>query len=454
MTHSAQLFYSPTALAPFSTDSDPIASADWDDWSESTQEVLDTLPQQWSRSLIYFLVVFGAVALPWAVMSKVDEVGTARGRLEPKDKPVRLDAPTSGTVASIQVKAGQEVQAGQPLLSLKSEAIRTELQQAQKKLDGQLSQLSQLQMMQRQLTVSLQTQRLQLQAQAAEQQAERDRTAQRIQFYIHAQNLAQELLDKDTNRAERFRNLKDMGIISGVQAEDAERAMLETSQRLGQIQSDLAQTRTELQRQSSTYERIQREGEMAVLASQRQLKESQTQMLQLQSEIAATRSQIRLLQLQLQQTALKIPVSGTIFELPVENPGMVLQPGQMVATIAPKGAPLILRAQIDSSQSGFLKVGLPVKIKLDAFPFQEYGIISGKVRWISPNSRQVQTALASQEVFDVEVELSQTFVQAGGKQVRLTPGQTATAEVIIRQKRIIDYFLDPFKRLQQGGVNF
>jgi HlyD family secretion protein len=245
-----------------------------------------------------------------------------------------------------------------------------------------------------------------------------------------------------------------MGIISGVQAEDAERAMLETSQRLGQIQSDLAQTRTELQRQSSTYERIQREGEMAVLASQRQLKESQTQMLQLQSEIAATRSQIRLLQLQLQQTALKIPVSGTIFELPVENPGMVLQPGQMVATIAPKGAPLILRAQIDSSQSGFLKVGLPVKIKLDAFPFQEYGIISGKVRWISPNSRQVQTALASQEVFDVEVELSQTFVQAGGKQVRLTPGQTATAEVIIRQKRIIDYFLDPFKRLQQGGVNF
>ncbi|MDB9370897.1 hypothetical protein PN456_18440 [Nodularia spumigena CS-586/05] len=36
--------------------------------------------------------------------------------------------------------------------------------------------------------------------------------------------------------------------------------------------------------------------------------------------------------------------------------------------------------------------------------------------------------------------------------IPLNPGDTATAEVIVRQRRIIDFLLDPFKQLQQGGV--
>jgi hemolysin D len=34
----------------------------------------------------------------------------------------------------------------------------------------------------------------------------------------------------------------------------------------------------------------------------------------------------------------------------------------------------------------------------------------------------------------------------------LRPGDTATAEVIVRQRRIIDLILDPFKKLQKGGL--
>jgi hemolysin D len=52
------------------------------------------------------------------------------------------------------------------------------------------------------------------------------------------------------------------------------------------------------------------------------------------------------------------------------------------------------------------------------------------------------------------VELAQPYIQAANKRIPLTPGQTATAEVIIRQRRVIDFFTDPFKQLQKGGVNF
>jgi hemolysin D len=127
----------------------------------------------------------------------------------------------------------------------------------------------------------------------------------------------------------------------------------------------------------------------------------------------------------------------------------------MVATIAPKGVPLVLRAQITSRDSGFLKVGLPVKVKLDAFPYQDYGILPGKIRWISPDSKRSDPTKADGEaVFDVEVVLDRNDVQVGDRKIALTPGQTANAEIIIRRRHVGDYMLDPFRRLKKGGVNF
>jgi hemolysin D len=51
------------------------------------------------------------------------------------------------------------------------------------------------------------------------------------------------------------------------------------------------------------------------------------------------------------------------------------------------------------------------------------------------------------------VELSQTFIRSGTKTLPIAPGQTANAEIVIRQRRVIDFFLDPFRRLQKDGIN-
>ena len=84
-----------------------------EDWSSLTKELIDTLPRIWTRGLLYWLVVFAAIVLPWAMLSKVDETGSARGRLEPRGRTVRLDAPVTGKVTAIKVKEGQTVASGQ-----------------------------------------------------------------------------------------------------------------------------------------------------------------------------------------------------------------------------------------------------------------------------------------------------------------------------------------------------
>jgi hemolysin D len=102
---------------PVALESQPLDQ----DWSATTHEAIDVLPNLWTRGVLYLMLAFTAVILPWAAFSQVDEVGIAQGRLEPKGNTIRLDAPVSGTVAVMHVREGQSVQKGQPLMELQSE---------------------------------------------------------------------------------------------------------------------------------------------------------------------------------------------------------------------------------------------------------------------------------------------------------------------------------------------
>jgi hemolysin D len=436
----------------------PDPPLDWndaaEDWSSITQETLNTLPKVWTRGLLYLLIGLTAIVLPWAMLSRVDEVDVAKGRLEPKGKTIRLDAAVSGTVARMRVKEGQTVQAGQSLMELESTVIVNDLEQAQAKQEGQVNRLNQLSVLQTQLQMTTRTQQQQSRAQAAEQSAEMARIEERLVANESAIAAAQAILEKDQERVARFQALREQGVISGAQVEDAERSRIENNQKWQQSQAELQESRAELQKQKSALQRVLREGDLAVIDNEKQSQELATQISDLKAEIAQSQKQIQSLQYQWQQRILYAPVDGIIFQLPIQNPGAVVQPGTLIAQIAPRGAPMILRSQISSQDMGFLKVGLPVKVKFDAYPFQDYGVIAGRLSWISPDSKLVQVGQRQQEMFELEVELAQSYVQAGNKQIVLTPGLTATAEVVVRQRRVIDFFTDPFKQLQKGGVNF
>jgi hemolysin D len=424
-----------------------------DTWSDSTQELLDTFPQRWSRGLLYLMMGFTAIVLPWAAFSKVDEIGTARGRLEPKGKTIRLDAPVTATVAQVSIQEGQQAKAGQRLVELQSETVQAEVQQVQARLTGLRQQALQLKQMQRQLQTTLRTQTQQNEAQAAEQESQIEQVQERIAASLEGLTVVRSLIAQDQVRVQRLRELQEQGIIAKVQVEEAERTLLETSQRLQQAMTEVRQSQAELQKQKSSYDRILRIGDLALLDTQKQIQTLETDIAVTQTDIAQATSQLQALQVQQRQRILKAPVAGTVFRLTVPSAGMVVQPGQMIAQIAPKGAPLVIRAQIDSRESGFLRVGLPAKVKFDAYPFQDYGVVMGRVRWVSPDSKRITTEAGQREVFELEVELPRPYIQTPTKRIALTPGQTATVEVIIRQRRIMDYMLDPFRTLQKGGLD-
>jgi hemolysin D len=432
------------------------------DWSAATHDTLNTLPKLWSRGLLYLILGFTAILLPWAALSEVDEVGTAQGRLEPKGNTIRLDAPVAGTVATISVREGQPVQKGQPMMALQSDIVNADLQQAQVKLEGLLNRKTQLIAIKSQLESSFSTAQQQVKAQAVSQQATIDKVQKQQNSLQDSVSLIQNLLEKDRVKIARLNALSQQGAIPRSQVEDAERIMIQNNQQLQKTQTDIQQAQAEVQKQQSEYQRIMRDGELSLSDKAKQVKELQSQIIDAQSEAGQTQNLIKSLQYQRQQRVLYSPANGTLFQLLIQQPGAVVQLGQAIAQIAPKTARLVFRAQIDNRETGFLRVGLPAKLKFDAYPYQDYGLIPGKVNWISPTSDPSPSADSAGVVsspavpkanrFTVEIELAQTTMQAKGKEIALKAGQTATAEIIIRRRRVLDLFLDPFRKLKRDGL--
>ncbi|WP_013321445.1 HlyD family efflux transporter periplasmic adaptor subunit [Gloeothece verrucosa] len=472
------------------------------DWSYATKELLDTLPKAWTRGLLYFLLIFVSLVLPWAIFSKIDETGTARGRIEPEEETVKLDAAVAGTVSEIRVKEGDTVKAGQVLLMLESDLVKSDLKQAQDKLEGQLNRLNQLKLLKSQLIFALSTQQQQNKAGELEKQAQIDQAQQNLDNLKTTYNLLESEKIAQLNQAEatlknnqrayklaqirvansqreikRYKEAWEEGIASEIQVvekediaqekqgnyeqsqSDVEQAKLRLAEQqsifhksIKQAKSDIEQAELRLKEQQRSLQTLIHSNELARLKIEEQLKNIDTDTASLKAEIALSKSQIQSLQFQLSQRTLKAPVSGVIFQLPIQQAGAVVQPGTRVAEIASQKTPLILRAQMPTTESGSLKKGLPVKIKFDAYPYQDYELVEGKLLEISPTTSQIDTAKGKVEVYKLEIVLAQTCVKTANQCVALRPGDTATAEVIVRQRRIIDFVLDPFKKLQKGGL--
>jgi HlyD family secretion protein len=116
--------------------------------------------------------------------------------------------------------------------------------------------------------------------------------------------------------------------------------------------------------------------------------------------------------------------------------------GDIVFTIIPKNEQLLGKAYIPIMNSGKIKIGQQVKIKLDNFPFQEYGIIKGVVKNIS--------AIPMNGKYIVDIDLPY-----GNKTTynRILPNGAelqGNADIITQNIRLMQKFFEPFKNLKNN----
>ena len=430
------------------------------EWAESTRETINTLPRVSLRAIFYILCFLLVGIIPWTAFAKVDEVATAKGKLEPLGRVVDLGASVDGKVVSISVREGEQVEVNQQIMELDSEVVKTELQQQQQKLQGQQNQINQLELLKNQQILALRTQRQQNQAQRFEKEALIEQAQKEIEASKSAYQTAQIRYEAAQEKVPRYQSAYQQGALSRDLLAEAQQLAREYKESINQARTKIAQAQSAFKEQKRGLNSLIQAHNLAILNSKDEYEATQRQITTVKAELAQTQSLIAGLEYQMQQRIIHSPIAGTVFQLPIKKPGAVVQMGQMVTQIAPQGSPLVLRGRMSSTDSGFLEVGLPVKVKFDAYPFQDYGIVPGRLTWVSPDSRTASDntppAPSPQqqvpEFYEVEIELERNYVQNHEKTVTLTPGQTASAEVIIRKRRVADILLNPFKSLKQGRV--
>jgi len=158
---------------------------------------------------------------------------------------------------------------------------------------------------------------------------------------------------------------------------------------------------------------------------------------------------------------LKAPQDGIVKDLATHTLGSVVAPGTVVMTLVPAGDALLAEVWVTHLDAGLVEPGQAARLKLTAYPFQQYGLIDGRVRHISPDASEpaesknaksagIQDQPASS--FRALVELPEPFLQAQEKRYRLSPGMQVNAEIKLGTRTVLQYLLAPVqKTLHEAG---
>ena len=132
--------------------------------------------------------------------------------------------------------------------------------------------------------------------------------------------------------------------------------------------------------------------------------------------------------------------------------------------IVPAETHLEIEAMISNRDIGFVEVGQHMTIRVDAFNFTRYGLLSGKVVTVShdaitrdkPQERVIEQPQGAETsssepkgqelIYAARVSLDHTQMQVEDKTVNLSPGMAVTVEIKTGSRRIISYLLSPFVR--------
>lgn len=450
---------------------EPLSRA-LEDHSAEGIAILTAEPWRYTRAVVYTMVALVLSALAWSFFGHADVLVTAPGTLAPASEVRRLYAPIDGELANIYIAEGQPVLKGDVVARLYArgaiEAARNALE-ARLKLEDAEREWKEFP----EKKALLERRAADVREAAAVEERQHQRRVgegtgklvegQRAQLQ-EARTLmddAKRARDAAKDEADKYARLFAMtggGGVSQLQVEGKKNALLaaENAMRVAQsrynelnarqsMEYEQARAQLETSGQELSKLRLQSEAADREVANTEDKLKLQVQTARLVAD-AAARIQFENID---KDNFLRIvaPVDGVITEVTSTQPGDKIQANTPLGGIAPKTARPVLKIEIAEHDRGFLREGLPVQLKFNAFPYQRYGLIRGTLQYISPATKL--SAQTRQPVYEGRIALEQDRYRIGGTSYPLRYGMTASAEIVVRERRLIDLALDPFRQI--GG---
>lgn len=154
--------------------------------------------------------------------------------------------------------------------------------------------------------------------------------------------------------------------------------------------------------------------------------------------------------------SLRAPEQGIVLLLAERSVGSIIQQAEPFITLVPTGSNIEVEVNVQSKDIARIRISDPVRVKLDAFPFQKHDTLLGEVRVISEDTFQTTSYKedgvnfppedANIAFYRTRIKLLSHKLRDVPEQFRLMPGMKVRAEIKIGKRRIISYFLYPIIR--------
>jgi multidrug resistance efflux pump len=403
--------------------------SDLADCTKFRQTVQARPPRIMHGTLILMSALLGT-ALAWVALTKANLVVVAEGRVRPRNcseqsltavSGEKLCLSYGGRVIEVRVDVGEEVKRGDELLRLDTRHLDNEIKVRRDRIrtdEDHLAELDQLgRLLRTQAEVDLTTAREELATEEeAVCQAEERRAADIRLAELAATNARREL-----RQLESLLNTHSVAPTDVVKAKEQYR---EEELRLKKARASVAKRRLEWARQKPEQVKEANAAKMKEQKIRRRLKEG---------ELQAARLSLANLEKELEQTVLKAPAGGIVTMTAVKK-GDVVEAGKPVVAIAQQDG-LRVDVAVPGKDVAHLRIGMPARIKLDAFDYQRYGILEGAVQFISPDSEVLEGSRETYYLVKIAVETSE--VGRGEFRGRVQIGMTGRAEIVTGRESVL-----------------
>ncbi len=347
------------------------------------------LPRVQPKSQIIYTLVLGAVltALIASIFIKIDVSVNVPGIIRPVTEKSELRSLSTARILTVHVKEGEHVQEGQLLMSLRHEVTDDKLDQA----GFELSQRA-----------------------------------------THMHDLA--LLARGAGTAKLNSNLYKQQYLSFQAGMAEKRSVVEKLKSDFQMYSKLYEEKVVAKKEyiekKFSYEQARASYESAVAAQHSQW---QQELEKLKLESRQWEAGRKELQREKDMLEIRAPVSGTVQQFNGRYEGGSVQAGEMLGYISPDSG-MVAEVYVSPQDIGYIQTGMPVKCQVDAFNYNSWGILPGKVISVDNDFTVINDATS----FKVKCVLDKSYLQlSNGVKGNLKKGMTLQCRFILARRGIM-----------------
>lgn len=382
------------------------------DFMPSLLEIIERPAHKAGTVIILGVFTLLIAAIVWACLSEIDVVITSSGSIQPVGNLNVVQSYANGSVKAINITEGDYVEKDDVLIELDTQSLDIDAEQ----LDSQKKILEAQQKIYTKIKDGEKLSEIKI-----------DDYDDELKTYI------QSILDNDKSYHNTLDNLE----------KDKENADL--NHQIAQIQLEEYEANG-TEREAEMQELMVQQYELAKDQADVKIKDTKTQYSsQVNSKLSEISGQLDEIETNLEKYSLSkdyqyitAPVSGHINSINVNTIGAAVTSAQELVTIVPDNTPVEMVCYVKDMDIADVEIGMETEIKLEAYPYNKYGTVKGKVKYISP-SAFVSEQMGS--VYLVKIEITDKH-----DDIDIISGLSGSVEIKTDKRTVMDYFLEPIKK--------